>query len=142
LAGCVSQDSRHWQGRYPEAFIEGYTDFRAHTYDGDIGMVIFSYVLPPTQSVGDALPQLRQQIRGAAAVPLPRGELGTASGCFEILLETPTELQLQCTDGDEWRVMLDPERRKVTAMFASLDSEAERSAYSRLLQALRSAHAE
>lgn len=148
LASCVSQDPAHWQRVYPEAFLNGYAQFRAHASDTDLGMAIFSYTVPAGREAGDLIPRLRQQLRGLVAVPLPEGELGTASPCFVAIRETATELHLWCKSspggpsGTQWRVLMDPARQKVTAMFVNVGADERQDLNAQLEQLLRAAHAE
>ena len=125
---------RAWQENMPEALLPGYSGYEGLEVDGDIGWYLFTYQLPAGYAPAGAVPQLAAQIQHARS-------------CFATVIHTETELQMRCnilTYGepgyDEWRILVDPTRRKVTVMFGNLDSPVERAAYPELLKALQRAH--
>jgi hypothetical protein len=150
-SGCdcsITEDTaRAWQQRLSGGLVPGYREFKALDCNGDIGWSLFSYELPPDADLVLVLPTLRAQIARTAPPMFAVTPPDTTKGCWSPVIETATELQLQCptvTYGsagyDEWRFLIDRSRRKVTGMYSNLDSPAEREQYSWLLAAFRDAH--
>ena len=128
-----------------EAVVPGHRNFRAIACDPDIGWMLFSYDLPIEFDVSTAIPFLRTRIR-STILPAYRGDIKPT--CWRVVKEEVTHLQLQCdtvTYGssgyDEWRLRVDPRRRRVTAMYSNLDSPAERDRYPELLASFEKAYA-
>jgi len=122
LSGCdcsISEDTaRSWQQSLSEGLVPGYRDFKALDCSGDIGWSLFSYQLPPDADPAGVVPTLRTQTARTAPPMFAVTPSGSTKGCWAPVLETATELQLQCptvTYGspgyDEWRFLIDPARR-------------------------------
>ncbi|MET0551657.1 MAG: hypothetical protein ABW221_01375 [Vicinamibacteria bacterium] len=152
LTGCdcsISEDTaRSWQQRLSAGLVPGHRDFKALQCNADIGWSLFSYRLPPDVDPAGVALTLRTQIALSAPPMFAVEPSGSPRGCWSPVLETATELQMQCqtvTYGspghDEWRFLIDPARRRVTGMYSNLDSPAEREQYAWLLAAFRDAHA-
>jgi|SRR5688572_22509296 len=137
--GCWANEetARIWQEKYREGLFPGYQNFRVITCDGDIGWSLFSYELPANAKAADVIPVLRSQITGIDAVLRPGMALQ-----WPFASEDATNLHVRSTGEDDWRIRVSPARRRVTAMYASLDSEAERDAYPRLVAAFERAYRE
>lgn len=127
--GCWANEetARIWQENYQAALVPGYQNLKVVTCDGDIGWSLFSYELPASTNPIEVIPLLRRQITGIT-VPMSDG----MSSQWIAVREDGNELHLRSVGYDDWRIRVEA-RRKVTAMYAGLDSQVQRDAYPRLL---------
>ena len=122
-----------WKENFAEALIPGYEEFDGLGVDTDLPMYMFSYRLPATYDPARAVPELKLRIT-------------KANPCFKAMLQLDTELQMRCSGPGseesfgEWRVLVDPQRRRVTVMLADIDSPVERQHYPGLVEDFRQAH--
>ena len=130
----------------PEAQVPGSRNFRKLDCWSDAGgWALFSYELPPEMDPGQVVSTLRTQIeRRGNADSIGRGS------CWVPLIQTATELQLQCptvapwgaTGYLEWHFLVDPGRRKVTGTRANVTGQVEREQHASLVPELYKAHAQ
>ncbi len=131
----ISDLEQAWQKNAREALIEGYSHFKAHYLNSDAAVYIYSYRLPLNLSAEDALAVLRQQIP-------------TADKRYAVISESPTELVFrrpaynysEDVGFDEYRVLVDDQQKRITVMFANLDSPAEQEQHPYFTGMLYQAH--
>ncbi len=115
---------RHWEANYSSLLPPGYSDFRGHWQNHDIGVQIFSFRLPD-----------------GAECELVLDGLVTRLSDYRVHRRVPGEVALRRSvtysnpDGfDEYRFLCEPSSGRVYAMFANLDSEMD--AHLRLVEQL------
>lgn len=119
LLSCDSKPSQgieqKWQQSFREALIDGYTNFKGHFVDADASVYIFSYQFPAKLPSKEIFSILRERIKGYNVISESKDELVLRrSGTFQ------THEVF-----DEYRFLINEQHRKITVMFASLDSPAE-----------------
>ena len=119
-----------WQKNMHKGLVPGYTGFTAQWLDSDIAAYIFSYKCPSSLSSKEVFSVLKKQID-------------------DFFLESQSETTLLLRKKlsysgpggfDEWQFCYDENTNILTALFANLDSETERTAYSSLVERLKHYH--
>lgn len=110
------------------AIVPGYSDFNGYFVDADIAAAIYGYLWSETSNSKEVLAILQKQ--------LPQHVL---------IAESPEDFVFrQTTPGgiNEYRILLDAKRRRITVLSVDLDSPAESRAYPFLVEKLRKIHRE
>lgn len=134
LHSCNSKPSQEieqkWQQSFRAALINGYTNFKGHFVDTDVSVHIFSYQFPSKLSSKEIFPALREQLKGYTVVSEANNEL--------VLRRYGTIQSHEVFD--EYRFLINEQGRKITVMFASLDSPSEIKNHSTFIKKFQKAH--
>ena len=122
-----------WQRNFKEALLEGYTDFKSHCVNVDFAVYIFSYTYPATsyKMSSDVIDTLKTQLVRDYTV---------VSECSNELVLQRSIWYSKCNGFDEYRFLINQKLKRITVMFANLDSRVELMDHEKLVDRLYSIH--
>jgi hypothetical protein len=107
------------QESFQEVLIDGYMNFEAHLLDGDIGVWIFSYEYSSDLTSKEIFKILQERLKNYSKTFKSDNELRLRRSIITLDYE----------GFDEYWFLIDEQHRRVTVMFAGIDSPAENKSY-------------